>query len=255
LIQAADLFELAPARRKSLIESCANILITDSELERARKISDVINTFVSDYFELSLKKDLARPNGSVLNRPNLDEALASEIACFKPIAFETLKACAPPEEDLVARPANVYQLAGAVKLSAANNATRQLSTKMGLLWERLANISPYAINPEAEFSLKVKGIDLIARNFHTGVIEYQQLKTQKNTLTGSQRGRSVSELSVHDNAVFCTAFSLGAWTFNHESIPRIAGVEFWERIGIDYSVFEEQVKLLVSDLEITFSSL
>ena len=125
-----------------------------------------------------------------------------------------------------------------------------LSTTMGLLWERLASISPYAINPEIEFNLKIKGIDLISLNVDTNEIEYQQLKTQHNTLTGSQKGRSVQELIIHDNPVFCACLANNSsWTFSHPDIPRVSGEDFWHRIGISYDVFLKSVQELVLELE------
>ena len=87
------------------------------------------------------------------------------------------------------------------------------------------------------------------------MIEYQQLKTQHNTLTGSQKSRSIQELEIHENPVFCASFTLGSWTFNHSSIPRISGVEFWNGIGIEYSTLEIKVKDLFMEFERVFISL
>ncbi|MCL6272223.1 hypothetical protein M3P05_20075, partial [Sansalvadorimonas sp. 2012CJ34-2] len=87
------------------------------------------------------------------------------------------------------------------------------------------------------------------------VIEYQQLKTQQNTLTGSQKTRSVQELSIHDNPVFCACFPNNKWTFNHSSIPRVSGEEFWSRIGIPYDLVLEKVNALIIELEQEYVSL
>lgn len=255
MILANTLFDLPADARKSEILNSAGIVVTDDELERSRKLAAVINGFVDDYFELAIEKDTNRDNGSVLLPDNLRESLSKEISVFKPLAITALRKSAPSRDTIIANPENVYQLAGAVKLSAANKATRNLSTTMGLLWERIANISPYAINPETEFNIKIKGVDLISQNMETGKIEYQQLKTQRNTLTGSQKGRSIAELSLHENPVFCACFSLGSWTFNHAEIPRISGEQFWQRIGIDYEIFERAVKDLMIDLEKIFVDL
>ena len=46
-------------------------------------------------------------------------------------------------------------------LVTSNSVTRSLSTKMGILWEEIADISPYVIIPEFEFGIKIKGIDII----------------------------------------------------------------------------------------------
>lgn len=255
MILANTLIDMPAEARKSEILNSAGIAVTDDELERSRKLAAVINSFVDDYFELAIEKDTNRDNGSVLLPDNLRKSLSKEISVFKPLAITALRKSAPSRDTIIANPENVYQLAGAVKLSAANKATRNLSTTMGLLWERIANISPYAINPETEFNIKIKGVDLISQNMETRKIEYQQLKTQRNTLTGSQKERSIAELSLHENPVFCACFSLGSWTFNHVEIPRISGEQFWQRIGIDYEIFERAVKDLMIDLEKIFVGL
>ena len=252
---AKTLFNLTSEQRKKEILNSAFITETDDDLGQSRKLAAVINSFINDYFKLAIEKDKTQVNGSVLQLNNLRESVSEEISKFRPLAIKALRKSTDSRDIIVANPENVYQLAGAVKLSAANKATRNLSTTMGLLWERIANISPYAINPEREFKIKIKGVDLICQNMETENIEYQQLKTQKNTLTGSQKGRSVAELSLHENPVFCACFSLGTWTFSHPEIPRIAGKEFWSRIGIDYEIFEAAAKDLMLDLEQIFVGL
>lgn len=252
---AKTLFNLTPEERKKKILNSVFITQTDDDLAQSRKLAEVINSFINDYFKLAIEKDKTQVNGSVLQPKNLRKSVSNEITKFRPLAISALRKSTDSRDTIVANPENVYQLAGAVKLSAANKATRNLSTTMGLLWERIANISPYAINPELEFKIKIKGVDLICQHIETGNIEYQQLKTQKNTLTGSQKGRSVAELSLHENPVFCACFSLGAWTFSHPEIPRISGKEFWSRIGIDYEIFEVAAKELMLDLEQIFIEL
>jgi hypothetical protein len=105
------------------------------------------------------------------------------------------------------------------------------------VWEDVASLSPYALSPDNDFLFKIAGIDVIAKNISTGKIEHIQIKTKENTLTGSQKDRSVTELLVHENPVFAAAMSTNSgWTFsNHELITRVAGSEFWERIGINYA--------------------
>lgn len=255
MIQPQSFFQLERTEKKLQILNMADVSEYDDEINRSKKICGVINSFIDDYFDIALDEDAMRSEGSALLPKNLGTLINQEINKFKPLAIEALKRSAPTREEIILNPNNVYQLSGATKLSAANTATRNLSTTMGLLWERIANVSPYAINPESEFNIKVKGIDLISRNIKNNYIEYQQVKTQRNTLTGSQKGRSIEELSLHANPVFCACFALGSWTFNHSEIPRVAGEQFWGRIGIDYKIFEENVKLLMLDLEETFINL
>jgi hypothetical protein len=255
MLNAADVLSSTPAQRKIIITNQAGILADDNEIEVSRKLSQVINTFIEDYINKIIQDDQNHTNGSTLSCLNVSQKIDDEIALFRPIAIGKLNKANPSRADLIRNAKNLYELAGASKLAGANKVTRNLSTTMGLLWERIANISPYAINPEIEFNLKIKGIDLISKNKQSNVIEYQQLKTKRDTLTGSQKGRSVSELEIHDNPVFCACFSLAGWTFNDPNIPRISGPEFWSRIGIDYSIFEEKVKFLFVDLENVFITL
>lgn len=242
------------SKRCELINSCANITPQDSDILRAKKYSSVINSFLDDYFSLMISEDNQSVGGSILDKNNLLLSIQREIENFKPSAISVIHNAIPSGSEGGA-PKNIYQLSKAFKLSAANTVTRNLSTTMGLLWERIANLSPFVINPESEFGIKIKGIDLISKNPETGLIEYKQLKTQRNTLTGSQVERSVIELSLHDNPVFCACFSLGSWTFGPKKIPRISGREFWEGIGIDYDIFEREVVRLIKELEQEYTSL
>lgn len=248
MLDAEQLMSASKLQRKAAIMHAVGDLNCD-EIERARRISGVFNSFLPDYLRRQISADLQRAGGSILDDANLNLAFASEIDQFRPMAIESLRDAVPDEAQLVRSSKNVYEMAGAAKLTFANKATRTLNTKLGLLWERLADNSPYVINPEAEFGLALSGIDLIARNFQTGVIEYQQLKTQHNTLTGSQKSRSVSELSIHENPVFCACFANGNWTFYDSDIPKVSGQEFWSRIGISYPILFENVRNLILDLE------
>jgi hypothetical protein len=243
------LIDLTPAERGIIIIEHADISEQEDGLANTKKISDCINSFVGQYFEELVLRDTQRASGSVLANANFRAALQEKFLEFKPGAIASLRAVVPSKKELISRPKNPYELAGAVKLAFANRSTRSLSTTMGLLWERIASISPYAINPELEFNLKVKGIDLIVKNFESGLIEYHQLKTQKNTLTGSQSGRSVSELEIHANPVFSACFNLSSWTFGDVGIPRVAGEDFWGKIGIEYPVFIEEACKMILELE------
>jgi hypothetical protein len=160
----------------------------------------------------------------------------------------------PTVEELQAEPKNIYELVGATELAFANRVSRNISTTMGSLWEKVANISPYAVNPETEFGVKIVGVDLILKNAQSGQVEYAQLKTQRNTLTGSQSGRADSELSLHDNPIFCACFDTKpSWTYNSQkNIPKYCGPVFWNRINIDYNLVVSSLDRLFSSLEGSF---
>lgn len=256
MINAQQIIDSSLDERKNLITNeIENFNNIESEIDKARALSSTINTFIEPYLQIMIEEDGNRDGGSILTRENLSIAFDGKIEEFKPDAIEALRNSFPNRDQLIRSSNNVYEMAGAVRLSFANKVTRTLSTTMGLLWEDLASISPYAVNPESEFNLKVKGIDLISKNINSQVIEYQQLKTQQNTLTGSQKTRSVQELSIHDNPVFCACFPNNKWTFNHATIPRVSGEEFWSRIGIPYDLVLEKVNSLIIELEQEYVSL
>ena len=151
MLSAVEVFNLEPRDRKKLIESQANVSAEDNEIQASKKLATVINTFAKDYFDLLNEIDQSRTDGSILTNENLSSAISLEIAKFKPLAVEALRRSTPKREEIIPSAKNIYELAGAVKLAGANKATRSLSTTMGLLWERIADISPHTINPESEF--------------------------------------------------------------------------------------------------------
>ena len=256
MLTAKDVYANSRDERRKLIFQEVKNIVGASEIDNAREIARVLNTFLAEYFELRIFADSEKKTGSILSRDNLSAAFDYVIDRFKPEAISNFRAILLTEKEFLKSSKNLYEMCGAVQLSFANGVTRNLSTTMGLLWERLASISPYAINTEFEFNIKIKGIDLIAKNFSTCNIEYQQLKTQHNTLTGSHKERSVEELLLHDNPVFCASFTNNSkWTFSHPSIPRVSGVNFWSRIGIPYDLVLDKLQALILELEVYISLL
>ena len=132
--------------------------------------------------------------------------------------------------------------------------TRTLSTRMGLLWEDISNISPYVIIPEFEFGIKITGVDIVILS--QKIVKFAQLKTLRGTLTGSQIPRAKKELGIHQNPLFIAAFDLGQWTFpKNPNIPRIAGKEFWNSIHIDYDLVENNVRNMLQKIDKAFAEL
>lgn len=205
----------------------------ERELSRARDYSEILNEFVEDYIQLQINRNNNRDDGNVLENDNLRTNIREILDEFF-------------EENVVSifeadGNENIFSMSDAPNLHFANKVTRSLSTRLGNLWENIASISPYAINPEQVFNFKIKGIDLIIVNRNTSDLEYIQLKTTRGTLTGSQITRAGTELSIHQCPVFAAAFDITPWTFNHDTIPRVAGEQFWGRIGIDYDVVRNEV--------------
>ncbi len=252
MVKAQELWNSTIEQRKSTIDDLCNGLEIPEDiaedLRAASKYSTVINQFIRDY--IFLKISSIGMTNSCIPQTFLSQKIDAEINAFYPVALNAIEKAFPLSEKLQVAPKNIYELSGANKLAFSNNVTRTLSTTMGCLWEKIANLSPFAINPELEFKIKIKGIDLIFYDQELDGIFYAQLKTQQNTLTGSQKNRSVSELLLHENSIFCACFeTASSWTFNHSEIPRISGSAFWNRIGIDYLMLLEKIKDMILKLE------
>lgn len=146
---------------------------------------------------------------------------------------------------------NVYQISGAMKLSSANTITRTYSTELGLLWEKIANLAPNVISPELNFHFKIPEVDVIV--LYQNHLYYTQLKTQRNTLTGSQGKRTVEELSKYPYNWFVACIDTGAsWTAPKE-LNRLVGKEFWSKVGIDYDKdIIPNLKKSIKQIEATF---
>lgn len=246
-------------------------------LRESHQISTVLTSIIASYVELKLAQD--KQKGSVLEYKHQSQAIKAEVDAFvekfkkslvkvfqrdrdaiqdiadpleelgdevddedamqiKLFETESLKksksTSKPPQID------NIFMLFDNRLLTISNAVTRSLSTATGHLCERLASISPYVVNPEIEFGLKITGVDLII--FVDGIPEFTQMKTQRNTLTGSQQPRVKQELGIYDNSLFVAAFDVGSWTFKSDEIDRIAGMEFWQKIRMDYGLIESHVK-------------
>ena len=127
---------------------------------------------------------------------------------------------------------NIYQLSHATNLSAANAITRTYSTKLGLLWERIANLSPNVTSPELDFGFKIPEVDVVV--LYESNLYYTQLKTQKNTLTGSQGHRTIAELTAFEHHWFVACIETNASWTAPKTLNRLLGRQFWSKIGIDY---------------------
>jgi hypothetical protein len=257
MLSGFELYAATPSKRKiEIMKSLPAEFHEADEIRQAELIADIINSFIEDY--------LAAKETDYFSDPELDpriytvqrRRLAEKIDRFLPIATAKLRSLVPTLESLVTSSRNLYELSGSIALSFSNQVTRNLSTTMGNLWEELATISPYAVNPDIDFHIKVKGVDLISKNVDNGLVEFMQLKTQQNTLTGSQKTRSEQELSIHVNPVFCACFKTRSnWTFKSNHIPRVAGGDFWSRIGLNYSIVLDLVRDMMRELEAVYVGL
>lgn len=239
-----------PAQRKQAILSEIPDFNALAELDQAAAIAAVINTFIEDYIDNKVEKDQDKEDQSFIENTEAQKATLKE-ACdnFILIAENTINQAFSNLENN-SNPKNIYELSQTHAFTVPNQIIRSLNAKLGLFWENLASLSPYTVNPETEFGLKIKGVDIIAKNKLTDNIEYTQIKTQKNTLTGSQSARVNEELSIHNNPVFAACFPLSSWTYTAlPSIEKIAGSAFFDRIGIDYDNFQTAAKDLIISCE------
>ncbi len=94
---------------------------------------------------------------------------------------------------------------------------------------------------EIHLNLKIPGVDkfILGEN---GNIRHVQVKTKKDTLTGSQSKRSIIELGIHPHPIFAALFDFGSWHFpKHEQIERMSGSEIWTLVGLDYDIVLKEV--------------
>ncbi|PGR23029.1 hypothetical protein COC52_24865 [Priestia megaterium] len=147
----------------------------------------------------------------------------------------------------MAKQKNIYQMFKAASLSASNAVTRTLNTKLGLFWEDVANLSKNVISLEKEFGIKLPGVDAVV--FHNERLFYTQLKTQKNTLTGSQSGRVNGELGCFENSWFVACINNNAsWTYSGR-IPKLVGDDFWSKTTLDYNEILYHLERTINHVE------
>ncbi|EPT9249275.1 hypothetical protein [Photobacterium damselae] len=239
-------YELSRIEKRKLIFD--NVQLEKDELENAKIITSFLDIFIDNYIEYKVVKDELDKSKSFLKSQEYQERIILEIINSFQLEIDNII------KDIFSKKIevnNIYSLADTKSLIYSNQYIRSLNAKFGLLWEKIASLSPYSINPESEFGIKIPGVDLIIKNMDTDNIEYIQLKTQKNTLTGSQAPRVRKELSLYEHPVFAACFDLSSWTFTQGNthIERISGSEFWSRIGIKYENFVKYVIPLIQYAE------
>ncbi|CCQ50010.1 hypothetical protein WH8501_00380 [Crocosphaera watsonii WH 8501] len=94
---------------------------------------------------------------------------------------------------------NIFEFSKSENLYLSNMYTRFISENLGHKLEEIANLSNNVYIPDRELEINIKGIDLII--YDQGLIKYTQLKTKKDTLTGSQKDRSIIELRIHPHYI------------------------------------------------------
>ena len=257
-VPATQLIPLSVAARSQLILERARLVSVPEnihfDLHRAYQISTVLTPALADFIQYQVQTDVA--NGSVLESNRQSIAIETECDRFAERFITLMPTLLRSPAQMEARPRNLYEMCGAAVFVESNSISRSLSTAMGELWEIIANISPYAVSPEKEFGLKIAGIDAIVLPRREGVPIFVQIKTQRNTLTGSQAPRSRSELEIHQHRLFAAAFCTGdGWTFSSQNIPRACGIEFWNLVGLDYELLKLYVKQMILKIQSVYIEL
>ena len=206
-----------------------------NKVEQSEIDSSTINPLLDSYFIVSIAED--KKHGQFIdNMANQEKKISEIFDAFISVKKNKITDIFSKLESFTKNPSNIYEFAKTPGFILGNKVTRDISESLGHIWEDVASLSPYAVSPDDGFLFKIAGIDIIAKHISTGKIEYIQIKTKENTLTGSQKDRSVNELLVHENPVFATALRTNSsWTFStHDKITRVAGNDFWKRIGINH---------------------
>jgi hypothetical protein len=256
LIQADQLIPLSVSERSQLIQKYANSvnipIEISSERHRAYQTSIVLTPVLHDFIQHQIQEDISKE--SILGKDCQSKAIARECEQFASRFIASMSGLVRSPAEIESSPSNLYEMCGASVFAECNSISRNLSTKMGELWEIIANISPYAASPEKDFGLKITGVDLIILCEGKGLPVFVQIKTQRNTLTGSQASRSRLELELHQHPLFAAAFGTGdSWTFsspkNTREIPRVCGADFWKMVGLDYELLKTHVKQMVLKIQ------
>lgn len=159
-----------------------------SDLHCAYQISSVLTPAFPEFIQHQIQVDIS--HGSTLEPERQPTAISNECEQLANRCIATIPARVRSPAEMEVSPRNLYELCGAAVFVESNSISRQLSRPMGDRWETIANISPYAISPEKDFGIKVTGIDSVLLNQGKGDPVFVQIKTQRNTLTGSQAPRS-----------------------------------------------------------------
>jgi hypothetical protein len=257
-VQASQIIPLPISARAQLILEHASLVNIptgiDSNLHLAYQISQVLMLILPDFIKYQVQRDIAQ--GSVLERESQFNAIANECEKFSDQFIASIPEFVRTPVEMESSPRNLYEMCGAAIFVESNSISRSLSTAMGNLWETIANISPYAVSPEKDFGLKITGIDSIVLPNGEGSPIFVQIKTQRNTLTGSQTSRSRRELEIHEQRLFAAAVCTGgSWTFSSSSIPRACGAEFWYMVGLDYNLLKSHVKQMILKIQSNYVAL
>ena len=220
----------------------------DADLRNTYQVARALDPLLLDYFNnLSF----------TIEKEQIQQGIESILTRFKVeilTSLHTKTLSAQKEKNAKnQRFSNIFEFAGCRKLYLSSIYTRVISENLGHKIEEIANLSPYIFNPEFELSISLKGIDFIV--FWQTDLYYGQMKTKKDTLTGSQGSRSINELRIHPRSMFIAALDMGAGTNPSKKKAEAAGIRlevgesFWSKIGIVYSDILNKIAATLRDIE------
>lgn len=219
-----------------------------NDLIDAYQTCRLLDDFIFEYFqentEMDISDDIEQEIDNILDdfRCKILAKILKEKADFKNISLTKKKGFK-----------NIFEFAQCENLYLSNKYVNLISESLGHTLEEIASISPQVFMPEKTLNLKIKGVDLVI--FNQGILKYTQLKTKKDTLTGSQSDRSINELKIHPNAVFAAALDMGnSWTISktkaeENNIELLAGEAFWSILNLDYETILHKLKMTVRKIE------
>ncbi len=214
------------------------------------QICRLIDDFIFEYFQENRKTDtdIADNRDQKIDdaleefQSKVVEKILKEKQDFKNISLKKKKGFK-----------NIFEFAQCENLYLSNKYVNLISESLGHTLEEIASISSQVFVPEKILNFKIKGVDLVV--FNQGIIKYTQLKTKKDTLTGSQSDRSINEFKIHPNSVFAAALDMGnSWTISktkakENNIELLAGQAFWSMLDLDYETILNKLKMTVRKIE------
>ncbi|MDJ0509679.1 MAG: hypothetical protein QNJ64_10565 [Crocosphaera sp.] len=219
------------------------------ELSETYKIARILDELLMDYFRINTGR-ISTVNSyeykidkilKIFKQETLT-SLGKEKEKFRQVNYQTKK-----------RFKNIFEFSKSENLYLSNMYTRFISEKLGHKFEEIANLSNKVYLPDQELGIKLKGIDLII--YDQGLIKYTQLKTKKDTLTGSQKERSIQELSIHPYSIFAAALNMGnSLTISKKAvedynIELLIGESFWSLIDLDYDLILNKISKIIRELD------
>ncbi|ACK64191.1 conserved hypothetical protein [Rippkaea orientalis PCC 8801] len=232
-------------RRKNIIKVPKDLA---KNLVDTYQLCRVLDDYLYDYFPDSLPKQISL---------NIHDEIDKIMAIFKD---EVLQGLGQEKQKFrqISRTSNkrfknIFEFSGSENLYLSNIYTRFISENLGHKFEDIANLSNQVYIPNQELGIKLKGVDLII--YDQGVIKYTQLKTKKDTLTGSQKDRSIEELKIHPYSIFAAALDMGSsWTISSKSVQNynielMAGHSFWSLINLEYHLILDKVAKTINELD------